>query len=181
VVRERHSGALHYTECNEAPEMKTLVLGVGNPILCDDAAGIKAARGVSKQLNNPKVSVAETSAAGLSLLESIVGYDRVIIIDTIQTRGGRAGQVYRMEPEDFSSAKHFSSPHQINLFTALELGKMLNLAMPKKVTIFAIEAKDITSFSERCTPEVERAIPEVVRTVLEELELKARKNKNKPT
>jgi Ni,Fe-hydrogenase maturation factor len=46
---------------------------------------------------------------------------------------------------------------------------MLNLAMPQKITIFAVEAKDVTSFSEKCTPEVEQAIPEVVKMVLEDL------------
>jgi hydrogenase maturation protease len=149
--------------------MKTLVLGLGNPILSDDGVGIKVAREVANQLNNPQVTVAETSAAGLSLLDSIVGYDKVIIIDAIQTEKGNTGQIYRMETEDFSLTKHFSSPHQINLATALELGKMLNLSMPQEITIFAVEAKDITSFSEKCTPEVEQAIPEVVKTVLEDL------------
>jgi len=149
--------------------MKTLVLGMGNPILSDDGVGIKVAQEVGEKLNSPQVTVAETSAAGLRLLDSIVGYDKVIIIDAIQTKKGRAGQIYRMKPEDFSFAKHLSSPHQINLVTALELGKMLNLVMPQEITIFAVEAKDITSFSEKCTPEVERAIPEVVKMVLEEL------------
>jgi hydrogenase maturation protease len=149
--------------------MKTLVLGIGNPILSDDGAGIKVAREVGKKLDDPEITVAETSGAGLRLLDSIVGYDKVIIIDAIQTKKGKAGQIYRMEPEDFSFAKHLSSPHQINLVTALELGKMLNLAIPQKITIFAVEAKDITSFSEKCTPEVERAIPKAVKMVLAEL------------
>jgi hydrogenase maturation protease len=150
--------------------MKTLVLGIGNPILSDDGVGIKVAHEVGGKLNDPQVTVAETSAAGLSLLDSIVGYDKVIIIDAIQTEKGRAGQIYRMGTEDFSLTKHFSSPHQINLATALELGKMLNLAMPQEITVFAVEAKDITSFSEKCTPEVEQAIPEVVKMVLQELD-----------
>ena len=149
--------------------MKTLVLGLGNPVLSDDGAGIRVAQEVGKQLNDPQITVSETSAAGLSLLDSIVGYDKVIIIDAIQTQKGQAGQIYRMKPEDFSFAKHLSSPHQINLVTALELGKMLDLAMPQKITIFAVEAKDIASFSEKCTPEVEQVIPEVVKMVLEEL------------
>jgi len=149
--------------------MKTLVLGLGNPILSDDGVGIRVAQEVGKKLDDPQITVSETSAAGLSLLDSIVGYDKVIIIDAIQTEKGQAGQIYRMGPEDFSLTKHFSSPHQINLVTALELGKMLNLAMPQEITVFAVEAKDITSFSERCTPEVERAIPEAVKIVLEEL------------
>jgi hydrogenase maturation protease len=152
--------------------MKTLVLGMGNPILSDDGVGIKVAREVGKQLNSPQVTVAETSEAGLSLLDSIVGYDKVIIIDAIQTKEGNTGQIYRMGPQDFSSAKYLSSPHQINLATALELGKMLDLAMPQKITIFTVEAKDVTNFSEKCTPEVEKAIPEVVKMVLQELNAK---------
>jgi hydrogenase maturation protease len=149
--------------------MKTLVLGIGNPILSDDGAGIKVVREIGKALDDPQVTISETSAAGLSLLDSIVGYDKVIIIDAIQTKKGKVGQIYRMKPEDFSFTKHFSSPHQINLVTALELGKMLNFEMPQEISIFAVEAKDITSFSESCTPEVERAIPAAVKIVLEEL------------
>ena len=149
--------------------MKTLVLGLGNPILSDDGVGIRVAQEVGKQLNDPQVTVAETSEAGLRLLDSIVSYDKVIIIDAVQTEKGQAGQIYRMEPQDFSSAKYFPSPHQINLATALELGNALNLAMPQKITIFAVEAKDVTSFSEKCTPEVEQSIPEVVKMVLQEL------------
>jgi hydrogenase maturation protease len=149
--------------------MKTLVLGMGNSILSDDGVGIRVAHEVADQLNNPQVTVLETSAAGLSLLDSIVGYDKVIIIDAIQTERGEAGQIYRMGSEDFSNTKHFVSPHQVNLATSLELGKMLNLAMPQEIAIFAVEAEDITNFGEKCTPEVEKAIPEVVRMVLEDL------------
>jgi hydrogenase maturation protease len=149
--------------------MKALVLGIGNPILSDDGVGIEVAREVEKNLNDPQITVSETSAAGLSLLDSMLGYDKIIIIDAIQTKEGKPGQIYRMKPEDFSSAKRLSSPHQINLVTALELGKMLNLAMPREITVFAIEAQDLATFSEKCTPEVEKAIPEVVKMVLENL------------
>ena len=149
--------------------MKTLVLGIGNPILSDDAVGIRVAREIGKKLDNPQITVSEESVAGLSLLDSIVGYDKVIIIDAIQTEKGRAGHIYRMGADDFSLTKHFSSPHQINLVTALELGKMLNLAMPQEINILAVEARDVSTFGERCTPAVEKAIPKVVKIVLEEL------------
>jgi len=149
--------------------MKTLVLGLGNLILSDDGVGIRVVQEVEKQVKDPQITVAEVAEAGLRLLDSIIGYDKVIIIDAVQTERGRAGQIYRMGPEDFSLTKHFSSPHQINFATALELGKMLNLAMPQKITILAVEAKDISTFGEKCTPEVEQAIPEVVKMVLDEL------------
>ena len=76
--------------------MKTLVLGLGNPILSDDGVGIRVAHEVANQLNSTQVTVVETTAAGLSLLDSIVGYDKVIIIDAIQTEKGEAGEIYRM-------------------------------------------------------------------------------------
>lgn len=149
--------------------MKTLILGLGNPILSDDGVGIKVAQQIREKIKDPQITVVETNETGLNLLDSIIGYDQVTIIDAIQTKGGKAGQVYRLEPENFSLAKHLSSFHQVNLISALELGKMLNLAMPQRITIFAVEAKDVTNFSEKCTPEVERAIPEVVKMVLCEL------------
>lgn len=149
--------------------MKTLVLGLGNPILSDDAVGIRVAHQVGERLDDPQVTVAETSEAGLSLLDAIVGYDEVIIIDAVQTEKGHAGQIHRMGAEDFSLSKRFAPPHQINLATSLELGNALNLAMPRKITIFAVEAKDVTTFSEKCTPDVEKVIPEVVKMVMEEL------------
>ena len=150
--------------------MKTLVLGLGNPILSDDGVGVRVAREVADQVKSPQVTVSETNVAGLGLLDAIVGYDKVIIIDAIQTGKGQAGQIYRMGSEDFSLTKHFSSPHQVNLATALELGKMLGLAMPREITIFAVEAKDVSTFSEKCTSEVEEVIPEVVKMVLGELD-----------
>jgi len=149
--------------------LKTLILGLGNSILSDDGAGIKVAQQIREKIKNPQITVVETNETGLGLLDAITGYDEVIIIDAIQTKGGKPGQVHHLEPENFSLAKHLSSPHQVNLVSALELGKMLNLAMPQRITIFAVEAKDVTNFSEKCTPEVERAIPEVVKMVLCEL------------
>jgi hydrogenase maturation protease len=147
--------------------MKTLVLGLGNPILSDDGVGIRVAHEVADQVRDPRLTVAETSEAGL--LDSIVGYDRVIIVDAIQTKEGRPGQIYRLGLQDFSLTRYFSSPHQLSLATAVELGTMLGLAMPREVTIFAVEARDVTTFSEQCTSEIEHVIPEVVDMVINEL------------
>ena len=150
--------------------MKTLVLGLGNPILSDDGVGIRVAHEVAGQVHDPRVTVTETNEAGLSLLDSIAGYDRVIMVDAIQTKEGRPGQIYHLGLQDFSLTRYFSSPHQLSLATALELGKMLGYAMPREVTIFAVEARDVTTFSEKCTSEIEQAIPEAVDMVINALD-----------
>ncbi len=150
-------------------ETKTLILGMGNSLLSDDGAGLCVAAELRNKLNKPEITVMETGVAGLSLLDLLVGYDRAIIIDAIQTVGGKAGQIYRLDPKAFDTALHTASAHGIDFTTALEFGKKLGLPLPQKIVIFAIEASDISTFREECTPEVKQAIPTCVEMVLQEL------------
>lgn len=149
--------------------MKTLILGLGNPILSDDGVGIHVARALEGTLDHENITVVETSMAGLSLLDLLTGYDRAIIIDAIQTVKGEVGQVYRLDPEVFADTRHAATPHDVNFATALELGKRLGLALPSQIIIFGIEVADVSTFSEKCTPEVERVVPVCVEMVVREL------------
>jgi hydrogenase maturation protease len=144
---------------------KTLVLGVGNPILSDDGVGIHVVRMLKKR-QLPGVDIDELPASGLELLDMIHGYDRVIIIDSIKTDGGRPGDLYELREEDFEKTIHGSSPHGINIPTALAMGRsIIPDQMPKEILFFAIEAKDIVNVSEKLTPEVAAVIPDIVATI----------------
>ena len=149
--------------------MKTLILGLGNPILSDDSVGLCVARELANRFNQPDVTVMETSVAGLDFLDLLVGYDKAIVIDAIQTKGGKIGQVYRFEPDAFDATRHASTPHDVNFATALELGNRLGLDLPQRISIFAIEVQNVSSYSEECTPEVLAAIPLCIRRIIQEL------------
>lgn len=149
--------------------MKTLVVGLGNPILSDDGVGLRVAQELEGKLNSQEVTVVETSLAGLSFLDLLAGYDRAIIIDAIQTPEGRPGQIYRLAPDVFDVTRHASNPHEVNFATALELGRRLGLALPGEIVIFAIEVADASTFGEECTPQVGQAIPACVELVIQEL------------
>lgn len=145
------------------------MLGVGNPILSDDGVGIHVAR-ILRDKNMPGVRVEELPASGLELLDVVLGYDTVIIIDAIQTGGGRPGDFYEMEEKDFERTIHGSSPHGVNMATALALGRTVAPErMPKRIVFVAVEAADVMNVSERLTPEVESRIPEIVRFVEEKI------------
>ena len=150
--------------------MKTLVLGLGNPILTDDSVGIRVARAVQNRVDRPDVTVEEAGMGGLGLLDVLAGYDKAIIIDAIQTEGGRIGRIFRLGFDSLDSTRHAATPHDINLATALELGKRLGIKLPRDMLIFAIEVKEVTSFSEECTPQVEKAIPICAGMVIKELD-----------
>lgn len=139
--------------------MKTLVLGLGNPILSDDSAGLKVVAALRKRIDRQNVTILETELGGLNLVEFLMGYDRAIIIDAIQTEQGSPGAIYQFQPWSITGSRRINSTHSINFADSLELGQKLGLPLPQEVTILAIEASDINTFSEECTPRVRRAIP----------------------
>ena len=148
-----------------------MILGTGNSLLCDAGVGLYLAAELRNKLNNPEITVMETGVAGLSLLDLLIGYDKAIIVDAIQTVGGNAGHIYRLEPEAFDTTRRTATSHDVDLTTALEFGKKAGFALPQEIVIFAVEVSDVSTFSEQCTPEVRKAIPTCVEMVIKELEL----------
>ena len=144
---------------------KTLVLGMGNPILGDDGVGIEVARRIRGKVGG-SVDVVEVSASGLELLDVICGYEDLIIVDSIQTEDGKVGELHRLDCSDFSPMVRPSLRHQMNLATVLELGKRLQLGVPNRITIYAVAIEEATDFREGCTPAVEKAIPEAVEAII---------------
>ena len=126
--------------------MNTLILGVGNPILTDDRIGIKIAQKLKQK--KPGLEVIETSEAGITLLDLIVGYDKLIIIDSIKTEQGKPGELYKLKLKDLKPTMDFPSSHSIDIATAFKLGQRLGYRMPKYISIYAIEVKDNTAFGD---------------------------------
>ena len=149
--------------------MKTLIVGLGNEILTDDAVGLYVVRELKKRGNDINVTIVEASLAGLGLVDMLVGYEKIIVVDAIQTKSGQAGQIHRLNSDDLSSTRHTASTHNVNFASALELGRTLGLAIPKNIVIFAIEAEDFHTFREECTPSVRKAIPRCAKMIVREI------------
>jgi hydrogenase maturation protease len=143
----------------------TLIIGLGNPILKDDSVGLRVVRELGKRVTGEDIRIQEACFANIDLLEGIGSCDRLILIDSIKTEGGRPGELYQFGLDDFRSTLHLSSPHDINLATALELGKRLGMDIPGEIQIYAIEVEDNQTFCETCSPLVEEAIPRVVEEI----------------
>lgn len=149
--------------------MKTLVLGLGNPFVTDDAVGLRLACDLQAALG-PRSGVdwmPDCFVGGLELLERLAGYDRIIILDAIRTRGGRAGQWYRFTASALRETRHLSNVHDANFATALELGRRLGLAVPadEAIHILAVEILENSCFGETLSPELETAYPQLCREI----------------
>ena len=74
--------------------MKTLILGLGNPLVTDDSVGLRVAEQLKPLLaDRPEVEVAEDYWGGLRLMERMIGFDRAIVIDAICTGARRARSI----------------------------------------------------------------------------------------
>jgi len=146
---------------------------MGNTILCDDGVGIYVSQEVAKQFQRDDVDFAEASVGGMRLLDVLTGYERVIMVDAIQTREGKPGDIYRIGPDDLKVSMHSGSTHDLSLPGALALGRGMGMTLPadEDFVIIAIEVEDVLTFGEECTPVVEEAIPRAAEAVLAEREV----------
>lgn len=149
--------------------MKTLILGLGNPLMRDDGAGLIVARCLYERLADGETDLVEAAIAGLQTIPLLAGYDRAIVIDAI-CNGRSVGDVYRFEGEDLHGHP-CQVTHGTGLASALEWARGARFEMPRQVTVFAIAVADADTFGESLTPEVEKAIPAAVDMIAEDLGL----------
>jgi hydrogenase maturation protease len=150
--------------------LKTLVLGIGNTLLGDDGAGVLVVRQAAKLINSPDVCFKETGAAGLNLLDLIIGFDRLIVVDAVSADDRDTGLILRTGPESFSRSENAISMHSCGLNAALTLaGKMYRDEVPRQVSIIGIGIQQVDIVTESLSPEIEAALPQAVRAVIEEI------------
>ena len=152
--------------------MRTLVLGIGNPILGDDGVGFHIAQELAKEIKDENIDVKDTSICGLNLLELIVGYDKVIIIDAVMTENGEVGEIYQLRPENIEEpAYSIISAHHLNLLTTFKLGRELfPKKMPGEVAVLAIGIQEVARVTEQMTRKVREAVQKAVNLILEEID-----------
>ena len=148
--------------------MKTLLIGLGNPILGDDGVGWKVVESVKKDIDpESQVSVTCLSQGGISLMEHMIGYQRAILVDAfISEENAGSVFVYRLEEIPNYSAFHVSSAHDMTLQNAIELGRWMGAILPTEITVVGIATRRIVDFGEELSPPVEKAIPRATEIVL---------------
>lgn len=150
--------------------MPAVVIGLGNPVLTDDGVGIAAVRRLAREIEGRgDVDAIELYRGGLSLMEAMVGYDRAFIVDSIVTEGGKPGTIYSLSVADLPRTRNTYSSHDTQLAVALEFGTASGLRLPEEIKIWAVEAQDVETFSEELSAEVERALPLLVESLVQEL------------
>ena len=151
--------------------MKTIVVGMGNPILSDDGIGIRVAHELKRRV--PGADVVELGAGGIRLLDVLPGYERVLIVDAMVTGEIACGKFRRFSLDELQrkTARTCNTlcVHDMDLPTAMALGRLAGMDLPGEVVIWGVEAGDVENFGETLSPPVEAAVPIVVEEMVREL------------
>ena len=150
---------------------KTIILGVGNPILRDDGVGIHVAEELKKQIKRPDVKVNTAFTGGMNLLDMMIDHDRAILIDAVKMKEGKIGDIKLFNLGELS-AFHTCNPHDVSLPQALELAKRLGQDnIPKDISVVGINVGELScEFGEELSKEIKEAVPEAVKLTLKEIE-----------
>lgn len=155
-----------------AAGVRTVVLGLGNPILSDDAVGLAVAAELERRLDAeplPGVVVRTTARGGFELIDLLAGSDRVILVDCLTVPDPVPGRIRRLGLADVSGSARLVGGHEISVGAAFQLAAQAAIPMPRDVTIYAVEAADATTFAEALTPEVAAAAGELADRIWAEL------------
>lgn len=153
---------------------RTLVVGLGNPILGDDGVGWKVIDEFDARLARDPLTAGVGSVecdrqcvGGLSLMERLVDYDRAIVVDAV-VGPERPGSVWSLPLEDVATriTGHVDSAHDVSLVQAIEAGRALGARLPDRVTVVGITVESVGEFAERLSPPVAGAIAAAVDAIV---------------
>jgi hydrogenase maturation protease len=155
---------------NSSDEVRhVLILGLGNPLLGDEGIGVRVVEELQELELPDGVTVVEGGTAGLGLIGLMEGYQKVIIVDAADM-GHSPGCVVRFTPLE-AQLKTVEAPlslHQIGLGEALTLAEALEVAPAERI-IIGVQPSQV-EMGAGLSPEVERAIPKIIRIILGELD-----------
>lgn len=149
---------------------KTLILGMGNTLLSDDAVGILVKRLLELCLKELKhFHFEETSWGGFRIIDLIKGFDYVIVIDAMKTGNSKPGEIKHLKINDFLPTLRFNSYHDINFITAFKLAEAMEEKVPSDIDIFTIEIIDNRTISFELSEEIKDSIFECAREIINKL------------
>jgi hydrogenase maturation protease len=140
---------------------RTLILGIGNPLMGDDGAGIEAVR-MLNELNLPEnVTVLDAGTPGWGLVEWIKDWPSVVIVDAIRM-GLKPGEWQCFDAHDVSFIANQGSVslHDADFANGLALAQELNL-LPEQIILYGIEPESI-DHGMLLSPSVSANLPKLV-------------------
>ncbi|MFW6415160.1 MAG: HyaD/HybD family hydrogenase maturation endopeptidase [Thermodesulfobacteriota bacterium] len=149
---------------------RILILGVGNILLSDEGAGIRAIQELQRQYSFPaEVELMDAGTSGMQLLPWIENRSDLFIIDIVNEEEVEPGGVVQYnydDPPAFIRTK--STSHQIGLHEVLAFSQMSN-TLPSRIVLFGIRPLSFDTGLE-LSMQVNKGLQELIQMIVKELE-----------
>ncbi len=147
----------------------TAILGLGNPLLADDALGLVALERLVQEYElDEGVSVHDGGTWGMQLMPMIEEAHRVLFLDAID-RGAAPGMVLRLEGDEIPAAlAKMISPHQLDLREVLAMTRIRG-TFPEEAVAIGVQPES-TETRVALSPSVAAQVDAVVTAAVAQLE-----------
>jgi hydrogenase maturation protease len=148
-----------------------LVIGIGNALRRDDAAGLEIVRRVRARAEAGEIATYEHEGEALALLDIWEGADAVVLVDAIRS-GAEPGTIHRVDATSAAIPARLrgsSSTHAVGVCEAIELARTLG-RLPKTVVLFGVEGHRFEAgggLSDEVEAMVEKLADAVLREAIE--------------
>ncbi|MGA9046384.1 HyaD/HybD family hydrogenase maturation endopeptidase [Sulfuricurvum sp.] len=149
--------------------MKILLLGIGNILFGDEGIGVHFINYIDQKYRfegEHQFEILDGGTLAQRLIPIIVEYDRLIIVDTINAPGVKAGELYFFDFDAVPSAVDWQgSAHEVEMLQTLYMMDLLGDRPPTMIMGVVPTVIEITEFS--LSDGVADAIPLMEKTLLD--------------
>jgi hydrogenase maturation protease len=142
---------------------RSILVGLGNPIMSDDVIGLVVAGEVHKRL--PDFDLELSCSNGLDVVDRILDHDFAVIIDSMVTGEYRPGTAVRLGFERSMRTLRASDAHGVGFSQAIELARACGAAVPPRIVVYGIEVVDPRSVGNL----VSRAVSDRIGAIVDEI------------
>ena len=134
----------------------------------DDGVGVRVARELASRLPDTgpagPVELIEGDTAGMALMPHVMGADRIIFVDAFNV-GDDPGSVYRMDPDAAGlTTMRSNTSHGVGIPYLISVARLQG-HWPEFI-VYGIQVGDIMCGPDTLSPDVEKAVPDVVEMVV---------------
>jgi hydrogenase maturation protease len=150
-----------------------VIVGVGNPYRCDDAAGWAVIEGLSGKVDN-SIKLLKLRGDIAEILDLFTQYETVYLVDACLMKEGSWKRLDLLDTE-ITDENPVTSTHGFSVSEAVALAKALE-QLPKKLILYAISG---TAFQigDKLTPSAAKSVKAVTDAILQEEDIRACMNR----
>jgi hydrogenase maturation protease len=154
---------------DEVKRNSVLVLGIGNPIMSDDAVGGRLLQLLEQRYRFPSaVKLVDGDTMGTALLHHLEGVEKLLVVDAVET-GGPPGTLIRLADDEIPRVMVAKlSPHQQGLSDLLAVASLQGW-IPREVVVWGVQPASL-DLGIDLSPSVAAQLEPLTARILEELQ-----------